>query len=202
MHWGLNTTGDHGVKVEQDGVVDYVKLFAPIFSSGHVDLVLQAHDHTFSKTIPYRWNTLGYTSDAGDSTVLEHRPQIVTVDGETYDSNPCGAYYVATGASGHRVGEETVGYSLDRGASSYTHRDPVIAIGTTAVASPYKELGAYSSGDFNRPMFGILRIAGDRLSYDFYVAEEDGTATLVDKLRICRRAAGGGEESGLQIMLK
>ena len=195
MHWGLNTTGDHGVYVEQDGVVDYVRLFAPVFSAGHVDLVLQAHDHTFSKTIPYRWDTVGYTSSASDGVILNLDPQTLTIAGEPYDVNPRGTYYVATGASGHRVGEETVGYSLDSGEKSYTHRNPVIAIGKVAVASSYKGKGAYASGDFNKQMFGVLKVKGDTLAYDFYVAEEDGSATLVDKLRVSKRA--GGEESGL-----
>ena len=199
MHWGLNTTGDHA---QESGVADYVKLFAPVFSAGHVDLVLQAHDHTFSKTIPYRWDTDGHTASASDGAVLNLDPQAVTISGETYDSNPCGTYYVATGASGHRVGEDGKGYSKDTGDYSYTHRNPVVAIGKVAVGSPYKDKGAYASGDFDRQMFGVLRVRGSALAYDFYVAEADGSATLVDKLRVSKRAEGEKSDLGLSVFLR
>ena len=199
-HWGPYTTCDHGVDLAQDGADGFVRLITPVLSSGHVDLVLQAHDHTYSKTVPYRWDTAGYTGSASDGMVLNLNPETTSVGDETYDLNPQSTYYVSAGACGHRVGEDEKGYSKNTGDYSYTRRDPVIAIGTAAVASSYKNLGEYASGDFAKQMFGVLKIKGDTLAYDFYVAEEDGTATLVDKLRICKRA--DGEKSGMSVILR
>ena len=49
-------------------------------------------------------------------------------------------------------------------------------------------------------MFGVLKIKGDRLAYDFYVAEEDGTSTLVDTLRVCN--PGKSSSDGFSVMLR
>ena len=49
-------------------------------------------------------------------------------------------------------------------------------------------------------MFGVLKIKGDRLAYDFYVAEEAGTSTLVDTLRVCK--PGKSSSDGFSVMLR
>ena len=206
VHWGPYSTGDHGVNVDYgEGLVEYVKAFAPILSGNHVDLVLQAHDHVFTKTVPYLWDTVGYTSSADDVTKINLNPVTEVIDGETYDVNPAGTYYVCTGCAGHRAAEEPDYPTID-GAKSFTKRDPRIVVGKIGVQSRFRNIGDYASADFHEidgkgfQMFGVLKIKGDTLAYDFYVAEENGTATLVDKLRVCKRADGG--KSGLGVILR
>ena len=208
VHWGPYTTGDHGAgRVDGDntaeGVCDMVRALTPILSRNHVDLVLQAHDHVFSKSVPYRWDTDGYTSSVTDEEVLNLSPATLRFGGEWWDANPAGTYYVSAGCAGPRAAEEP-DYPTADGSKSYTRRDPKIVMGKVVVDSKYRSVGDEATGDFHDKsaagvqMFGILKVNGDRLSYDFYVAEEDGTVTLIDKLRVMK----GDTRSGCVLMLK
>ena len=208
VHWGPYTTGDHGTGLAAgdntaEGVCDMVRALTPILSRNHVDLVLQAHDHVFSKSVPYRWDTNGYTSSATDEEVLNLSPETVRFGGERWDANPAGTYYVSAGCAGPRAAEEPE-YPTADGAKSYTRRDPKIVMGKVVVDSKYRSVGDEATGDFHDKslagfqMFGILKVDGDRLSYDFYVAEEDGTVTLFDKLRVMK----GDTKFGCLLMLK
>lgn len=183
MHWGPYTTGDHGLNA--DGLVTR---FAPIFSKYHVDLVLQAHDHTYSKTLPYRWNhpTASYTSSAVDANVVNTQVAEQTIGGEVYDVDPEGTYYVICGCSGHRVGEDGSTYVGATGPKSYTTRPHKVAVGTISIDSDYAKRGDVASQNPNASMFGILRIDGDMLAYDFYAVTTDGRAepVLFDTLRV------------------
>ncbi|MCR5056223.1 MAG: metallophosphoesterase family protein, partial [Clostridia bacterium] len=69
IHNGPHSTGDHSADKYSKNVSDY---FAETFSRYHVDLVLQGHDHTYSKTLPYRWDTAGRTTSYGDGTIVNY----------------------------------------------------------------------------------------------------------------------------------
>jgi hypothetical protein len=52
-------------------------------------------------------------------------------------------------------------------------------------------------------MFGVLRVDGHRLSYDFYMIDPDnGSHVLYDKLRIYKTSGGpGGGPGGLRVSI-
>ena len=190
VHWGPNTTGDHAVV--SPGAVDLAKRLGGICASNKVDLVLQAHDHSFSKTLPYRWSGSGWTSTANDSSAVNLTPATREYAGETWDLDPKGTYYLSCGCSGHRVGEATTWANLD-GAKPYTTRSPLIMIGKIAVDSKWGNVGDPASSDLGRSMFGVINIDGPRLSYDFYMVDStDGSHVLYDKLRIVKTADAVG----------
>lgn len=205
VHWGPYTTGDHGTGIgRSEGVDDYVRALVPIVSSNHVDLVVQAHDHTFSKSVPYCWDTVGYTREATDTRVLKLNPERVTLDGKIFDLDPRGTYYVSAGCAGHRSAEEP-DYPTSTGSKSYTLRDLKIVMGRIAVKSRFRNVGDEATGDFadidpaGFQMFGLLKVRGDRLTYEFYVAEADGSATLIDELNVCKPSAPPAD--GTRMML-
>ena len=203
VHWGPYTTGDHGtgINLRSEGVVTLVRMLAPVLSAGHVDLVLQAHDPTFSKSVGYRWDTLGYTSSATDETVLDLHP----AKAGGFDVRPNATYYVSCGCAGHRAAEEPT-YPDPDGQNSYTKRDPRIVMGQVAVKSDYFDVGDTASSDFHavdpngRQTFGVLKIGNSKLVYDFYVAEADGRVTLVDSLRIFKGTDAA--DAGLKMILR
>ena len=181
VHFGPYTTGDHA---QTSGGRELARRLGGICASNKVDLVLQAHDHTFSKTLPYRWRGCGWTNTIGDNEVVNLNPRTRVDAGETWDVDPEGTYYLSCGSAGHRVGEGTAYANLD-GAHPYTAWTPVIAIGKIAVASRWGNVGDPASSDLGRSMFGVLRIDGYQLSYDFYMVDSaDGSHVLYDKLRI------------------
>ena len=79
--------------------------YTPVFSEFHVDLVLQAHDRVYTKTLPYKWDSAGYTVTYGNAEVVNFEVRQTEQNGVTYDLNPNGTYYISCGAAGHRAGE-------------------------------------------------------------------------------------------------
>ena len=75
MHNGPYSTGDH---CDDEITKQIADIFPYLFSKYNVDLVLQAHDHIYSKTTGYEWQT-----DTGKT------------------------YYICLGAAGHRYGEDS-----------------------------------------------------------------------------------------------
>ena len=205
MHVGTYTTGDHST----DRQVQYLtRSLTPIFSKYHVDLVLQAHDHTYSKTLPYKWDANGYTTIDNDEDVVNLNPLTTTESDKTYDLNPRGTYYVCTGAAGHRYGE----YENDAGifadvdnegnrihpTKSYQNAVYKRALGRIAQNNsytPYSFESAYSNqvystgslatGNVNANMFGILNLTKTTLTYDFYTVRGN-EVRLFDALNIMK----------------
>lgn len=207
IHIGLYATGDHS-----NGVGSLITTLAPIFSECHVDLVMQAHDHTYSKTLPYKWDTIGYTTEYNDSDIVDF--SVTTAEcGVVYDLDPHGTYYVTTGAAGHRYGASEMGDGIwadlrndgssleDSGlyeAKTFTNNTYKIEVGRITQENSYEpytydgvtseqdyDVGDYASGNVNAPMFGILNLTEDTLIYAFYTADGD-TVKLFDTLCVMK----------------
>lgn len=189
MHAGPYTTGDNmrGGSNYSEGQFcsNLVMRVGRICSTNHVDLVMQAHDHTYSKTKPYRWDALGRAFAEDDAEQINLNPETVEFAGTTYDVSPEGTYYVSAGCSGHRVGELSR-YADRNGDRSFANRKLKVVTGVVNVDSPYAQKGDDASEDVGKQMFGVLRVNGKRLTYDFYVAEPNGQATLYDSFGILK----------------
>ena len=197
LHIAPYSTGDHTNKSANQNLVEKL---TPIFSSKHVDLVLQAHDHTYNKTMPYKWDAAGYTTSydtIGD--VVNLNPQTETKDDIVYDKNPQGTYYVTTGAAGHRCGEPEAAdgiwaevvkdgdewkgldstktflnnkYKIEMGKLKYDCKlDSFTSSGKT-FAEDYK-IGDLATGCVNSQMFGVLNLTEQTLNYNVYSVKGD-----------------------------
>ncbi len=180
LHKGPYTTGDHGFEMEDA----YIEKIASLCSTYHVDLVLQAHDHTYSKTLPYAWDSVGYTMNEKDESIIHQPEETVQTDGITCDLEPNGTYYISCGASGHRIGENTE-YAQSNGERSYTNRQYKVAVSSVSVQSEYFDIGDAASADLGVTMFGVLSVDGRQLVYDFY-AVDACEAVLIDRLAIAK----------------
>ena len=198
LHWGPNTTGDHAMDVAS--TTNIAVRLGGICATNKVDLVLQAHDHTFSKTLPYRWSGAGWTTVPQDNVAINLAPATGEYDGETWDVDPNGTYYLSCGCAGHRVGE-LAAYAASTGPKSYVNRLFRIMIGKIAVNSKWGNAGDPASSDLPHSMFGVIRIDGRRLSYDFYMVDDNGSHVLYDKLRISKTPPSGASSSGFRINL-
>lgn len=194
FHWGPYTTGDHFMDANTK---DLIRDLTPVLSRNHVDLVLQAHDHTFVKTLPYRWDAAGYTDTydaARAAEVVNLEPEAETVNGERYYLNPEGTVYVSCGSAGHRVHEAPAYAKRDASvAKSYVNGAYKIVTDKLNIKSVVNgttyNVGDDASQDPDASMFGVLRIEGDSLAYDFYAVATDGLSEPVhfDTLRILKR---------------
>lgn len=196
MHISPYSTGDHSNKTENQNIL---KKLTPIFSAKHVDLVLQAHDHTYNKTLPYKWDAAGYTTIWNNAEVVNLNPETETKDNIVYDKNPQGTYYVTTGAAGHRYGEREKSdgiwadvykdgdewkgldpkntflnntYKIELGKLKYANQYASYKVGSYTSAQNY-QVGDLASGNVNAPMFGVLELSKNTLSYKVYTAIED-----------------------------
>lgn len=186
LHAGPYTTGDHGAGAA------FLQQLTPIFAAGKVDLVLQAHDHTYSRTLPYRWSGVGHTKIPLDAEVVNLDPVTTNVQefaGVPFYHNPEGTFYVSAGCAGHRVGELT-NYASGKDVFSFSNRTYKTEIDSVKISSKYAAAGSLGSKDVGMPMFAVLKVNGGLLTYDWYVAEKDGSATLFDTLRICKEVQG------------
>ena len=205
MHISPYSTGDHSVDSENENIC---KKLTPIFSSKHVDLVLQAHDHTYNKTLPYKWDAAGYTETFNNRSVVNFSVDTKTIRDITYDENPEGTYYVTTGAAGHRCGaEESDGvyaevvvendeikglnpsktylsgkYKVEVGKLKYANQYESYQAGSYTSSQNYK-VGDPATGNVNAQMFGVLKIDEDTLSYNVYTAKGD-SVKLFDSLDV------------------
>ena len=207
MHISPYSTGDHSNNSENQKIVEKL---TPIFSSKHVDLVLQAHDHTYNKTLPYKWDAAGYTTTYGNDEVVNLDPETEVKDGVTFDKNPEGTYYVTTGAAGHRNGasesdgiwaecvvenDEIKGlnpsktfttnkYKIELGKlTQETEYEPYTFSGYTS--DQHYEIGDPASGNVNAPMFGVLNLTENTMSYHVYTAKGDDVK-LFDTLDVLK----------------
>lgn len=207
MHISPYSTGDHSNKSNNQKIVEKL---TPIFSENHVDLVLQAHDHTYNKTLPYRWDSVGYTTIDHDEDVVNFEPEKEVIDDVEYDKNPNGTYYVTTGAAGHRAGaEESDGIwaevvvengevkGLDPN-KTFLNNKYKNAYGTLTRTNSYEECtwgsfhssqqylqGNPATGNVNAQMFGVLNITEETMSYHVYTVNGD-TVKLFDTLDVLK----------------
>ena len=211
LHISPYSTGDHTNKSENQNIV---KKLTPVFSAKHVDLVLQAHDHTYNKTLPYKWDAAGYTTSWNNDEVVNLEPETEVKDGVTYDKNPEGTYYVTTGAAGHRCGsEEEDGrwaevvyengeakgldssntflnntYKIELGkltqTNSYEPYSHTVSGKTYASAQEYNA-GDLATGNVNAQMFGVLNLTVTTMSYHVYTVNGK-TVKLFDTLDVLK----------------
>ena len=208
MHIGLYATGDHSNTVE-----NLIVTLAPVFSEYHVDLVMQAHDHTYSKTLPYKWDAAGYSTEYNNQDIVNFDVTQFEFEGVVYDLDPNGTYYVTTGAAGHRYGASEKGDGIwadlkNNGRSleesglyedkTFTKNTYKIEVGRITQDNEYEpyiyngvdsdqiyNVGDYASGNVNAPMFGVLSITENTLTYEFYTADGD-SVKLFDTLNVMK----------------
>ena len=207
MHTAPYSTGDHSNASENQNIV--AKL-TPIFSENHVDLVLQAHDHTYNKTLPYKWDAAGYTETWDNADVVNLEPATETIGDIEYDKNPEGTYYVTTGAAGHRYGasegdgiwaevvqdgDEWKGlnpsktflsnkYKVELGKLKYANQYESYTSSSYTSDQDY-QVGDLATGNVNAAMFGVLNLSKTTLSYNVYTVNDE-TVKLFDSLDVLK----------------
>ena len=208
MHISPYSTGDHSNKADNQSIVEKL---TPIFSSKHVDLVLQAHDHTYNKTKAYRWDSVGYTQTYDNDEVVNLNPETETIEQVTYDKNPNGTYYVTTGAAGHRAGaaesdgiwaevnydESGNAVALDS-SNTFLNNKYKVELGALTQTNEYEpcswsgkacdqiyNAGELATGNVNAQMFGVLNLTENTLAYHVYTVNGE-TVKLFDTLDVLK----------------
>ena len=157
IHQGVYSTGDHS----NDSDCLYLRsVLPPIMAEYEVDLVLQGHDHVYTRTMPYLYGE-------GENGKVANRNELlvpVEKDGETlnYSMEADGTYYV------------TINYA---GTKSY----PPVEYDTGRVfpaTSPVN--GKLMSQQVRNRMFATVEFENNELVFKSFVAYDDGTCELYD----------------------
>lgn len=176
LHTGLMSTGSHSNNYD---VEYYRDKLCPIFSKYKVDLVLQGHDHVYTRSASYPfWTDARDDESEYDYKAYEKAGQVTqsyNFDGETrlWNLEHEGTHYV------------TINYCANKGYDpiSESERDSRIHIGI----NPIKGNGCDSQP--NLPMYGVVRIKGGILCYDSFTYDpETGVSTLYDTFSVDKGA--------------
>ncbi len=157
LHIGAYSTGDHS----NDSSAKYIRqVLPPLFAKYKVDLVLQGHDHVYTRTMPYLYG------EEETGKVANREEKYVEEDGILWSLDPDGTYYI------------TINYA---GTKHY----PPVDYDTSAIfpgKSPVN--GKVMSQEIKNRMFAHVEIDGDSLLLKSYISYDDGTEELYDYIAI------------------
>ena len=157
MHIGAYSTGDHS---NDSSAIKIRNMLPPIFAKYKVDLVLQGHDHVYTRTLPY------FYGEGEDGKTPNRNEVFIKEDGINWSQEPDGTYYI------------TINYA---GTKSY----PPVDFDTSRIfpaKSPVN--GKVMSQHVLNRMFAHIEIDGDRLLMKSYLAKDDGSEELYDYVAI------------------
>jgi hypothetical protein len=147
MHIGAYSTGDH----TNDASAKMIRDTLPqIFAKYKVDLVLQGHDHVYSRTMPY------YYGEGEDGRTPNRNEKFVTENGYNWSMEPDGTYYI------------TINYS---GTKTYAPKKY-----DTSRIFPAKNplTGKKMSLQVKERMYAHIEIDGDKLLLRSYTSNDEG----------------------------
>ena len=157
LHIGAYSTGDHSHDASAKKIRE---ILPPLFAKYKVDLVLQGHDHVYTRTMPY------YYGEGENGKIPNRNEKMVEEDGLLWSLEPDGTYYI------------TINYA---GTKHY----PPVDYDTSAIfpgKSPVN--GKVMSQEIKNRMFAHVEIDGDELVLKSYISYEDGSKELYDYVAI------------------
>ena len=157
LHMGVYSTGDHS----NDSISIKIRNILPqIFAKYKVDLVLQGHDHVYTRTMPYLYG------ENENGKVANRNEKYVEEDGYLWSLEPDGTYYITINTAGQKT-YPPVGYDTSR---IFPGKSPVN--------------GKTMSQEVKNRMFAHVEIDGDKLLLQSFISYDDGTEELYDYVAI------------------
>lgn len=178
IHKGVMSTGDH---TNSGDVKQFREKLPKIFAEYKVDLVLQGHDHVYTRTKPYVYGVKEDGESYSGHTVVDEAGVVTKnyeFDGEKrlWNLEPEGTHYV------------TINYCANKDYEVLEY-DSVIKPGVNPVSSSNG-----CSVQPHLPMYGVVRIRGNVLCYDAFTFDRDTKESkLYDTFSVDK---GSKEESG------
>ncbi|MBP5159442.1 MAG: metallophosphoesterase family protein [Lachnospiraceae bacterium] len=174
-HAGMITQGYHSM---DGGSVQLRKNLAPLYAEYKVDLVLQGHDHSYNRSVPYYYgkDVNGDTFDGltsnnretndGNGTIVYDNPYTAAVEtkdtkvARLFNIEPEGTHYVTINYGGTK----SIALSQDFVESNYTMPDKEILVG--AANSPVNNI--HCAIQYQQQFYAVVTVQGDTLTYDTY----------------------------------
>lgn len=157
LHIGAYSTGDHS---NDSSAIRIRNMLPPIFAKYKVDLVLQGHDHVYTRTMPY------YYGENENGKIPNRNEMYYYEDGYNWSLEPDGTYYI------------TINYA---GTKSYP---PVDYDSSRIFPAKSPVNGKTMSQHVKNRMFAHIEIDGDQLLMQSFIAHDDGSEELYDYVAI------------------
>ena len=153
LHIGPYSTGDHSTDSE---TIKIRNLVPAICAKYEVDLVLQGHDHVYTRTYPY------YYGENENGRIPNRTAPVMQEDGIAWSIEPDGTYYCTINFSG-------------------TKHYPPVEFDTSRIFPAISPVNGKSmSQHITNRMFADVQIDGDSLIFNSYIAYDDGSTELYD----------------------
>lgn len=167
LHIGAYSTGDHS---NDSDALHIRNVLPPLCAKYEVDLVLQGHDHVYTRTLPYYYGE-------GENGRIPNRTKPVSMDdGLMWSIEPDGTYYA------------TINYA---GTKSYP---PVEYDASRIFPAESPVNGKTMSQEIKNRMFADVQIDGDTLVFKAYLAFDDGSSELYDYFAVKKNTYAGARE--------
>ena len=173
-HAGMMSVGYHTM---DGGSVALRNNICPLLAKYEADLILQGHDHAYTRTVPYYYGKngigesfSGYESNnretfKGYGDLVYDNPYTEAVEteedgGRFWNIEPEGTHYITI----NFAGTKSLDISKDNAESSYKMPDECIMDGIAT--SPVN--GIECGLKYAKQFYGIITVSGDTLTYDTY----------------------------------
>ncbi len=188
-HAGMMSVGYHTM----DGGSKCLRTnITPLLAEYEVDLVLQGHDHAYTRTVPYYYGEdlngtqfTGYQSNEretfkGYGDVSFDNPYTAAIETEgdrIWNVEPEGTHYITI----NYAGTKSLEISKDNAEARYQMPDQCILDGIAVSPVNGTECGL----KFAKQFFALVRISGDVMTYDTY-SFSGGKAELFDTFTVIK----------------
>ena len=187
MHAGAMTAGDHAMDGESKALR---KDFSPLFAKYKVDLVLQGHDHVYTRTRSMYYGDNPF--EEGEQYFDGHTPVYLSAVKETRTVNgepkevyiePQGTHYITVNASGGKTYPEEPAEALDPVIVASEGENPI---------NPKDEDGNFGCiTQPGKPMYSLISIEGDLLNYEAYTYDSSAGSVLFDTFAVDKSSDRG-----------
>lgn len=184
-HFNLFSGSDHSTDAAPP---TFRKCMLPVFKDCEIDVALQGHDHTYEVIGPVNPDDctpiLSAISDREDVTV-DNNKNITGKKGGTYCTDDGTLYFIGATCGRKRY----YPHSRTRMENEY---DPTkIRDGNHHNVQNYFDLFTGMFGQPEAPSFTKITVKSDCLEFNSYTANTDGTATLINTMRMVRTKEHG-----------
>ncbi|MCL2797542.1 MAG: bacterial Ig-like domain-containing protein [Firmicutes bacterium] len=163
----------------------------PVFAQYKVDLVMQGHEHVYTRSKPISWTAAPsdwgiHSTDAAASTGFEAKTYNLYGENRKYMEEPKGTVYIDMSPAGGSRRQEVLTTATDINALIDTVPQGLPNADGKAALQPEQ----WTNSDAGQKgMFGALRIKGGVLLYETY-SVDGGTPVLIDYVGIDKDPTG------------
>ena len=161
------------------------EIMLPILKECEIDLAIQGHDHCYEVIGPVDWDSWKLAENAVADTThvpVNTNTNMSGIEGGTYTTNDGTLYFIGATCGRKRY----FPYSREKMESMYTTDPELLYDGNHHNVKDYFDLMTGMFGQPGAPSFTKFTVKDDCIELNSYTANMDGTASLLNTMRVKR----------------